>query len=65
MGEYCIKKLLRAKDISEIIGCSMPFAYSIMHSKTFPSIQIGKNYYVTPDNLQKRIDRNAYKKVTL
>ena len=58
-------KMLRAKDIEKIIGCSKNMAYEIMKNKTFPSIQIGKNYYVTEENFYRWLNSNTYKKITL
>ena len=39
-------RMLTAKDIKAIIGCSKNRAYELMHSRGFPSIQIGHRFYV-------------------
>lgn len=39
-------KLMTAKDIVEILGCSKEFAYVIIHMNGFPKIKIGRRYYV-------------------
>ena len=41
---------LRAEDVAEILGVSRANAYVIMHSKGFPSMQIGKRIMVTKDH---------------
>lgn len=39
-------RLLTAKDLRNIIGCSKDRAYELIHSESFPCIKIGSRYYV-------------------
>ncbi|KYG34898.1 helix-turn-helix domain-containing protein [Alkalihalobacillus trypoxylicola] len=39
-------KLLKAKDIAEILGISLHTAYEVIHNKSLPSMKIGGRYYV-------------------
>lgn len=45
--EISIKRLLKAKDISKILGCSMTRAYALLNQHDFPKIVIGK-YIIFP-----------------
>lgn len=52
--------LLRVKDLQELLQIGRDKAYALMHSSAFPSIKIGRCYYVSKDELQKWLDRYAY-----
>lgn len=56
-----VKRLLKAKDLSDILGCGKTKAYQLMNSRTFPSIRIGKNLYVDEEKLSQWLDRYTYK----
>lgn len=43
-------KLLKPKDIKEILGCSERKTYDIIRKKSFPKIKIGKQYYIPADD---------------
>ena len=60
-----MEKMLRVKDIQNIIGCSLPKAYAIIKQSGFPSIRIGKNYYTSEIEFQKWVNRNLYKEIKL
>ena len=49
-------KLLKVRDIANIIGCSSNKAYRLIHTKGFPYIKIGKNYYIKPEKLNEWLD---------
>lgn len=51
-----MEKLLRVKDIEEIFGCGRNKAYELMKSLGFPAIRIGKNLYVSKEELEKWIE---------
>lgn len=51
-------KLYTVKDIERIFHCKKSKAYQIMKSRNFPSMKIGRNVYVTHDNLVKYIKQN-------
>ena len=40
------EKLLKVKDVQEIIGCGKSRAYELFQQKDFPKIVIGKRYYI-------------------
>jgi predicted DNA-binding transcriptional regulator AlpA len=50
---------LRAADISKIFGISMQSAYSLMHTRDFPSIQIGRSWVVNKDHLMVWMESKA------
>lgn len=58
----CIQ-LLTTKDIQEYFNCGKNKAQSIMRSRSFPSIKIGRSYFVTVDNLNDWIKKNSYKHI--
>ena len=50
---------LRAADISKIFGISLQSAYCLMHSRDFPSIQIGRSWVVNKDQLMAWMESKA------
>ena len=42
---------LNADDVAAVLGISRANAYTLMHSKDFPTIQIGKRMVVPKDKL--------------
>ena len=48
---------LSAADLAKILGISRARAYELMHSKSFPSIQIGSRLTVPKDKLIEWLDR--------
>ena len=57
--------LLRTKDLQQKLNIGRDKAYSLMHSKGFPSMKIGGTYFVSSDELQKWVERYAYKEFKL
>ncbi len=58
------EKFLRAKDISEILSCSLKQAYNIINQPDFPKLTIGKCKFVPRkefDNWVKMYLRKEYK----
>lgn len=53
--------LLTVRDLIQILNVGRDTAYALMHAKGFPSIKLGGRYYVSRDELQKWLDKNAYK----
>ncbi|MBQ6638646.1 MAG: helix-turn-helix domain-containing protein [Lachnospiraceae bacterium] len=47
---------LKTKDLMTIFGFGRDKAYALKHSKSFPSIRIGKTYVVTEKNLREWLD---------
>lgn len=60
-----IKKMLKPKDISKILGCSMTTVYTIINQKDFPKIMIGKRAYIPQESFQKWIKAYTYKEYKL
>ncbi len=50
---------LNAQDVAAVLGISRANAYCLMHSKGFPTLQIGKRMVVPKDKLIDWIDRNS------
>ena len=48
---------LSAEDVAQVLGISRANAYTLMHSKGFPTIKIGKRMTVPKDKLIKWIDK--------
>ena len=48
---------LSAEDVAQVLGISRANAYTIMHSKGFPTIKIGKRMTVPKDKLIEWIDK--------
>ena len=47
---------LCAADLAKVLGISRAMAYELMHSKSFPSIKIGKRLTVPKDKLIEWMD---------
>ena len=48
---------LSAEDVAQVRGISRANAYTLMHSKGFPTIKIGKRMTVPKDKLIEWIDK--------
>ena len=48
---------LSAEDVAQVLGISRANAYTLMHSKGFPTIKIGKRMPVPKDKLIEWIDK--------
>lgn len=59
------QKLLNVKDLQSLIGCGRNKVYQLLSSKTLPSIQIGKQYYVPIEEYNKWVNRNLNDKILL
>lgn len=53
---------LNAQDVAAVLGISRANAYCLMHSRGFPTLQIGKRMVVPKDKLIDWIDRQTEKK---
>ena len=45
--------LYTPSQVQKMCGFSVERTYKLFHSETFPSIKIGKRYYVTPEAFEK------------
>lgn len=57
--------LLKTRDLQAQLKIGRDKAYNLMHALGFPSIKIGGTYFVSQEELQKWIDRYAYKEFKL
>ena len=57
--------MLTVKDLQELLKIGRDKAYSLMHSKSFPSMRLGRKYYVQEQALQEWLVKNRYKTVIL
>lgn len=48
---------LCAADLAKVLGISRAMAYELMHSRSFPSIKIGKRLTVPKDKLIEWMDK--------
>ena len=48
---------LCAEEVAQVLGISRAGAYTLMHSKGFPTIKIGKRMTVPKDKLIEWIDK--------
>ena len=51
---------LTASQVASVLSISRANAYSLMHSKGFPTIQIGKRMVVHRDKLMEWMNARAY-----
>jgi len=58
-------RILKPKDVKEILGCSMTTTYSIINQKDFPKIIIGKRAYINPKALEDWISKYTFKTYVL
>ena len=52
---------LRAEDVAAVLGISRANAYTLMHSKEFPTIFIGKRMLVPKDKFLAWIEEQTQK----
>ena len=50
---------LSANQVAQVLGISRTNAYTLMHSKGFPTIQIGKRMVVPKNKLIEWMERQA------
>lgn len=50
---------LCAEDVAQVLGVSRAGAYTLMHSKGFPALQIGKRIVVPKDKLLEWIEKKV------
>lgn len=57
--------LLTVKDLQNNLHIGRDRAYGIMKAKGFPAIKIGAKYYVTPEALERWLQKNEGHEVKL
>jgi excisionase family DNA binding protein len=53
--------LLSTRDLQNSLKIGRDTAYALMHCSGFPSMKIGGRYYVSRQELDKWLERTAYK----
>lgn len=48
-----MQRMLKVKDIQEILGCGKNTAYKLVNQTGFPKMRIGKIIYVPEDEFEK------------
>ncbi|WP_102048665.1 helix-turn-helix domain-containing protein [Pygmaiobacter massiliensis] len=59
------KKFYTSKDIQSIMGCGRTKLYELLTNETFPTIKIGRQFYVPKAQFDKWVERNLYGSVIL
>lgn len=54
------KQILKTKDLQEVLGIGRDKAYALMKSDAFPSVKLGKRYFVRKADLEEWIDTYKY-----
>ena len=57
--------LLKVEDLQRIFNCGRNKALALMSFKTFPSIKIGRTYFVEEQELYIWLKKNKYNRVDL
>lgn len=57
--------LYTPKDIQRIFGLGRDKTYNLIRSSGFPKIQIGREYYIPKDKLEKWVSGNVGKSITI
>lgn len=60
-----MQRMLKVKDIQEILGCGKNTVYKLIMQPNFPKIKIGKIYYVPEEDFEKWIKKNLGKEYEL
>lgn len=63
--EYEDPKMYKVEDIQRILGVGKARAYSIMRSRCFPAMRIGKTYVVTEKNFNEWLQNSTGKQILL
>ena len=58
-------KMLTAKELQDIFKCGHNKVYEIIGIKGFPAVKIGKQYYISEDDLKKWIEKNKGNEIEL
>lgn len=53
-------KLLKAKDVAEVLNVSRSMAYRLMQYGNIPTVHLGKAIRVRPEDLDAYIRKNLY-----
>lgn len=56
------KEALRAKDLQKVLGIGQVLAYKLMRREDFPSYRLGRNWYVTREDLSMWLEGQKHAK---
>lgn len=59
--ENNLPELMSVKELMKYFSCSKDKAYSMIKSKTFPSMQIGSRWYIVKNRLPEWIEKQTKK----
>ncbi len=59
------RMLLTVKDVISETGLSRDKVYALMRSSSFPSLQLGRSYYVSRGNLNRFMDLYKNRKINI
>ncbi len=65
MNEIEDIKILYIKDLMDCLHIGRDKAYALMRNRSFPSTKIGNTYFVTLDNLNKWLNENAGRNISI
>jgi excisionase family DNA binding protein len=60
-----LPRLLKPKEISEILGVSRSFTYQLMQTGALPVVRLGKSCRVRPKDLEEFIEQNIHRQSTI
>lgn len=61
IGDYDCPVMYTTKDLQVILKCGSRTIYNLVHSKTFPSIKIGRKYFVEKNALENWLSKSKGK----
>ena len=61
IGNYDCPVMYTTKDLQAILKCGSRTIYNLVHSKTFPSIKIGRKYFVEKNALENWLSKSKGK----
>lgn len=61
IGNYNCPVMYTTKDLQIILKCGSRTIYNLVHSKTFPSIKIGRKYFIEKNALENWLSKSKGK----
>ncbi len=63
IGNHDCPVMYTTKDLQVILKCGSRTIYNLVHSKTFPSIKIGRKYFVEKNALENWLNKSKGKAI--
>jgi len=60
-----MNRLLTPKDVQDILGVGRDVSYKLFKLRGFPSLRIGKRYFVQEERLNQYISEHVKSKITV